>query len=82
MSIFNIYEKTKNEETVRLVKVILESGFASRRNCEKAIMSGRIRVNNEVILDPAYRVKESDSVSIDRKLIERQRKDIWHYISL
>ena len=67
-------KKQKNEEAVRLVKVILESGFASRRNCEKAIMSGRIRVNNEVILDPAYRVKESDSVSIDRKLIERQRK--------
>ncbi|PCG20466.1 pseudouridine synthase [Brachyspira sp. G79] len=67
-------KKQKNEEAVRLVKVILESGFASRRNCEKAIMSGRIRVNNEVILDPAYRVKESDSVSIDRKLIERQKK--------
>ncbi|MDO6994423.1 pseudouridine synthase [Brachyspira innocens] len=67
-------KKQKNEEAVRLVKVILESGFASRRNCEKAIISGRIRVNNQVILDPAYRVKESDSVSIDRKLIERQRK--------
>lgn len=72
-------KKQKNEEAVRLVKVILESGFASRRNCEKAIMSGRIRVNNEVILDPAYRVKESDSVSIDRKLIERQTK---RYIAL
>lgn len=63
-----------NKENVRLVKVILESGFASRRNCEKAIMSGRVRVNNQVILDPAYRVKESDSVSIDRNIIERQTK--------
>ncbi|WP_295158909.1 pseudouridine synthase [uncultured Brachyspira sp.] len=64
----------KQEETVRLVKVILESGFASRRNCEKAIVSGRVRVNNQVILDPAYRVKEEDSVSIDRQLIKRQAK--------
>ncbi|MEI0612334.1 pseudouridine synthase [Brachyspira pilosicoli] len=63
-----------NKENTRLVKVILESGFASRRNCEKAIMSGRVRVNNQVILDPAYRVKESDSVSIDRNIIERQTK--------
>ncbi len=63
-----------NKENTRLVKVILESGFASRRNCEKAIMSGRVRVNNQVILDPAYRVKETDSVSIDRNLIERQNK--------
>ena len=67
-------KKQKNEEAVRLVKVILESGFASRRNCEKAIMSGRVRVNNQVILDPAYRVKEEDSVSIDRNLINRQTK--------
>lgn len=37
-------------------------------------MSGRVRVNNQVILDPAYRVKESDSVSIDRNIIERQTK--------
>ncbi|MEI0530700.1 pseudouridine synthase [Brachyspira pilosicoli] len=63
-----------NKENTRLVKVILESGFASRRNCEKAIMSGRVRVNNQVILDPAYRVKETDSVSIDRNIIERQTK--------
>lgn len=63
-----------NKENTRLVKVILESGFASRRNCEKAIVSGRVRVNNQVILDPAYRVKETDSVSIDRNIIERQTK--------
>ena len=67
-------KKQQNEEAVRLVKIILESGFASRRNCEKAIMSGRVRVNNNVILDPAYRVKENDSVSIDRQLIKRQTK--------
>ena len=67
-------KKEKKEEAVRLVKVILESGFASRRNCEKAIMSGRVRVNNQVILDPAYRVKNEDSVSIDRNLIKRQTK--------
>lgn len=68
-----------NEEAIRLVKVILESGFASRRKCEKAIMSGRVRVNNEIILDPAYRVKKSDTVSLDRKIIERQSK---RYIAL
>ncbi|WP_295160139.1 pseudouridine synthase [uncultured Brachyspira sp.] len=67
-------KKQQKEEAIRLVKVILESGFASRRNCEKAIMSGRIRVNNQVVLDPAYKVKEEDSVSIDRNLIKRQTK--------
>ena len=63
-----------NEEAIRLVKVILESGFASRRKCEKAIMSGRVRVNNQVILEPAYKVKRDDTVSLDRKIIERQSK--------
>lgn len=68
-----------NEEAIRLVKVILESGFTSRRKCEKAIVSGRVRVNNEIILDPAYRVKKNDTVSLDRKIIERQSK---RYIAL
>lgn len=63
-----------NEESIRLVKVILESGFASRRKCEKAIVSGRVRVNNQIILDPAYKVNEEDTVSLDRKIIERQSK--------
>lgn len=63
-----------NNEEIRLVKVILESGFASRRKCEKAILSGRVRVNNEIILEPAYKVKEKDTVSLDRKIIERQTK--------
>lgn len=68
-----------NEEEIRLVKVILESGFTSRRKCEKAILSGRVRVNNQVILEPAYKVKKSDTVSLDRKIIERQSK---RYIAL
>lgn len=68
-----------NKETVRLVKVVLESGFASRRKCEIAIESGRVRVNNEVIIDPAYQVKKEDSVSIDRSIIEREDKK---YIAL
>lgn len=63
-----------NEESIRLLKVILESGFASRRKCEKAIVSGRVRVNNQIILDPAYKVNEKDTVSLDRKIIERQSK--------
>ena len=63
-----------NNEEIRLVKVILESGFASRRKCEKAILSGRVRVNNEIILEPCYKVKEKDTVSLDRKIIERQNK--------
>lgn len=68
-----------NEESIRLVKVILESGFASRRKCEKAILSGRVRVNNQIILEPAYKVKKTDTVSLDRKIIERQSK---RYIAL
>lgn len=71
--------KDNNNESVRLVKIVAECGFASRRKCEKAIESGRVRVNNEVILDPAYRVKDTDEISIDRQIIERQTK---RYIAL
>lgn len=70
---------TENNDDIRLVKVITEAGIASRRRCEEIIKNGRIRVNNKVILDPAYRVNESDTVSCDREIIERETK---HYIAL
>jgi len=68
-----------NDESIRLIKIITEAGIASRRRCEEIIQNGRVRVNNKVIIDPAYRVNESDTVSYDREIIEREAK---HYIAL
>lgn len=71
--------KDKESECERLVKIIAEAGIASRRKCEKIIESGRVRVNNNVVTDPAYKVNEKDTVSVDREIIGRETK---HYIAL
>lgn len=69
----------ESKDGIKLIKVISEAGIASRRKCEKFILNGRVRVNNNVILEQSYLVKEGDEVSFDRTIIERETK---HYIAL
>ncbi len=66
---------------MRLQKFIAECGIASRRNAEKIIESGRVRVNGEIvdymgcIVDP-----ECDVVEIDGRVIKAESKK--YYIML
>ena len=66
---------------MRLQKFIAECGIASRRNAEKIIESGRVRVNGELVdfmgcvIDP-----ERDVVEIDGRVIKTETKK--HYIML
>ncbi len=66
---------------MRLQKYIAECGIASRRNAEKIIESGRVRVNGEIVdfmgcvIDP-----ECDVVEIDGRVIECESKK--YYIML
>ncbi len=75
----NVNQNDEDSQSIKLLKIISEAGIASRRKCEKYIESGRVRVNNQVITDPAFRVLEKDEVSFDRQIIEREDK---HYIVL
>ena len=72
-------ETESGDNTVRLVKIIAEAGISSRRKCENHIQSGRVRVNNKVIVNPAYKVNSDDEVSFDREIISRETK---HYLVL
>ncbi|MFV9927808.1 MAG: S4 domain-containing protein [Candidatus Midichloria sp.] len=38
----------------RLAKFISHSGYRSRRKAEELILSGRVLVNNEIIVDCAF----------------------------
>ncbi|MBQ3023511.1 MAG: rRNA pseudouridine synthase [Clostridia bacterium] len=66
---------------MRLQKFIAECGIASRRNAEKMIESGRVRVNGELvdymgcIIDP-----ECDTVEVDGRVIKTESKK--YYIML
>lgn len=50
----------------RLSKFLSNSGIASRRKCDSIIGSGRVKVNNTVILEPFYKVIPSeDTITVD-----------------
>ena len=53
------------EGKIRLAKRIAESGAASRREAERFIEEGRVKVDGEVIKTPVFFVSENNVVSID-----------------
>lgn len=58
----------------RLQKRIANSGYASRREAEKLILNGRVRVNDEIVDTLGYKVSDKDKVYIDEVLLEKENK--------
>ncbi len=61
----------------RLQKVIAEAGIASRRKAENLILEGKVRVNGEVVKVLGTKVKASDEVMVDGKVISREDKEYY-----
>jgi len=60
---------------MRLNKFLAHCGIASRRKCDELIFSGRVKVNNQIITSPAFKVKpEIDTVYVDNEKINLQKK--------
>lgn len=55
----------------RLQKVIANAGFTSRRNAEKLILEGKVKVNDIVINELGYKVTNKDEIKIDDVLLEK-----------
>ena len=49
----------------RIAKVIARAGVASRRQAEALIDEGRVKVNGELLLTPAFTVSADDAVTVD-----------------
>ncbi len=49
----------------RIAKVLARAGLASRREAERMVEAGRVRVNGEQILSPALNVTEDDKITVD-----------------
>jgi 23S rRNA pseudouridine2605 synthase len=62
----------------RLQKYMADCGVASRRKCEEIILSGKVRVNNEVIKELGYKInREIDKVYLNDKLIEPEENKVY-----
>lgn len=64
-------EKHKGE---RIAKVMARSGLCSRRDAEKWVAQGRVKVNGAVIDSPALNVTDSDKVVVDGKALPRKEQ--------
>lgn len=58
---------------IRLNKYIANSGICSRRDADLMISTGVVKVNDEVVVTLGYKVKITDKVSVDGKLIRPEK---------
>ena len=56
----------------RLQKVIAQAGSASRREAEKMILAGRVRVDGQVVTKLGTKVSSIEQVVVDNQPIERE----------
>ena len=64
-------EKHKGE---RIAKVMARNGLCSRRDAEKWILAGRVKVNGKLIDSPALNITESDNIIVDDKALPKKQQ--------
>ncbi len=64
----------------RLAKFLSRAGVASRRDAERMVTEGRIRLNNAPVTHPATFVALGDIIQVDGKVVENpDRTRLWRY---
>lgn len=64
----------------RIAKFMARAGLCSRRDAERWIADGRVKVNGEVLISPACVVTSEDVVSVDGKTIaDKEPLRLWLY---
>ena len=58
---------------MRINKYLSQIGICSRREADKLVESGRIKVKDEISV-LGTKIKEGDKISIDNKLIKPKKK--------
>ncbi len=71
------YQRDPNSH--RLAKFMARTGVASRRDCEKLILEGRVTVNGERVESPALNVLDSDVILLDGQKLAKPPLRMWLY---
>ena len=67
-------------EGERIAKYLARAGVASRRDLERMLTEGRVKVNNAVVTHPATFVTEADLIQVNGTLIDPpERTRLWRY---
>jgi len=68
----------KKPEGERIAKVIARAGICSRRDAEKLILEGRVKLDGVVVTSPALNVTGTNVVQVDEKpLMEPEAARLW-----
>lgn len=65
----------------RLQKVMAHAGIASRRECEKIIAAGRVKVNGETIIALGYKVSSADIITVDGITLAARENKVYYLIN-
>jgi len=64
----------------RIAKVIARAGICSRRDAEKLILEGRVKLDGVVVTSPALNVTQNNVVQVDEKpLVQPESARLWRY---
>lgn len=67
-------------ESERIAKFLARAGVASRRESERLIEAGRVKVNGKVLTTPAFKVSAKDKVLFDNKPVgAKAAPRLWRY---
>ena len=72
-----ISKTQKNKTTkdgMRLNQFIAHAGICSRREADQFIVAGLVTINNKVVTEMGFRVKNSDIVKFNNELIKSEKK--------
>jgi 23S rRNA pseudouridine2605 synthase len=69
-----------NAEGERVAKFLARAGVCSRRDAERLIAEGRVKLNGKVLDTPAVKVTAKDRVSVDGRVIgAAEPTRLWRY---
>lgn len=73
-------KKENDKKTERIAKRLARAGLCSRRDAEKWIADGRVRVNGKVLSSPALNVTDRDVIEVDgQRISEKEPVRLWRY---
>ena len=62
---------------MRINKYIAQAGVASRRKADELIANGNVKVNNMVLKEPGYDVKDGDIVEVNGRRVLAEDKKVY-----
>lgn len=70
----------KDQKPERIAKRLARAGVCSRRDAERLIAAGRVKLNGKILASPAVNVTEADAIEVDGKAVgKREQARLWLY---